>query len=141
VAKGFAIGLFVEMFTLPTAGLAFFLIFPLVYLFRASTAGALIGFVFGKVIYIPMSFLNQKMGDMLLPKHFKHALLTHAPEWLTYFIKFNMKLFVGGVVVGLILGVISYFLVKWLLVLYEEKRKERRKRRKAERQTFSRDTG
>lgn len=132
VAKGFAIGLFVEMFTLPTAGLAFLLIFPIVYLLRASAAGALIGFVFGKVIYIPMSFLNKKVGDLLLPNHFKHSLLAHAPEWLAVFIKFNLKLFVGGVVVGLALGVISYFPVKWFLELYEERRKERRRRRKAQ---------
>ena len=36
VARGFSVGLFVEMFTLPTFGFAFVLIFPLVYLLRAN---------------------------------------------------------------------------------------------------------
>lgn len=56
VAMGFSIGIFVEMFTLPTGGLAFLLIFPLVYLLRASVASALLGFMFGKVIYLPLMF-------------------------------------------------------------------------------------
>ncbi|UUZ80837.1 DUF2062 domain-containing protein [Paenibacillus sp. P26] len=130
VAMGFSIGLAVEMFTLPTAGLAFFLIFPLVYLFRASMAAALIGFVFGKVIYIPMSFINRMVGGWVLPRAAKHNLLHMLPDWLDTFIRFNLKLFVGGVIVGIILGIIVYFPIKWLLEWYHDKRKERRKKRK-----------
>ncbi|TBL70060.1 DUF2062 domain-containing protein [Paenibacillus thalictri] len=132
VAIGFAIGLFVEMFTLPTAGLAFFLIFPLVYVLRGSMAGALIGFVFGKVIYIPMSFLNKRVGDLLMPREFLHGVMRHAPDWLMEFLRFNLKLIVGGMVDGLALACISYFPIRWILILFEERRKEKRKRRKAQ---------
>ncbi len=62
VAMGFSIGIFVEMFTLPTGGLAFLLIFPLVYLLRASVASALLGFMFGKVIYLPLMFFSSPDG-------------------------------------------------------------------------------
>ncbi|MCZ8516514.1 DUF2062 domain-containing protein [Paenibacillus filicis] len=130
VAMGFSIGLFVEMFTLPTAGLAFFLIFPLIYLFRASMAAALIGFVFGKVIYIPMSFLNRMVGGWVLPRGARHNLLHMLPSWLDTFIKFNLKLIVGGMIVGAVLGILCYFPIKWLLELYHHNRKERRRKRK-----------
>ncbi|TVY01085.1 DUF2062 domain-containing protein [Paenibacillus cremeus] len=130
VAMGFSIGLAIEMFTLPTAGLAFFLIFPLVYLFRASMAAALLGFVFGKVIYIPMSFINRKVGMLLLPHGIKGKLMHMLPDWLDTFIRFNFYLFVGGVIVGIILGILSYFPIRWLLEWYHNKRKEKRKKRK-----------
>lgn len=126
VAKGFSIGLAIEMFTLPTAGLAFLLIFPSVYLFRASMAAALIGFVFGKIIYIPMAFINEKVGRLVLPHGIKGRLLEILPDWLDVFIKLNLKLLVGGIIVGIALGLLLYFPVKWLLHLYNEKRKEKR---------------
>jgi uncharacterized protein (DUF2062 family) len=130
VALGFSIGLAVEMFTLPTAGLAFFLIFPLIYMFRASMAAALIGFVFGKIIYIPMTFFHLKVGGWLLPRGSRKHLLNFLPDWMDYFIKSNLKLFVGGVIVGIILGIIFYFPIKWLLQYYDARRKDKRKRRK-----------
>ncbi|MEK8126969.1 DUF2062 domain-containing protein [Paenibacillus filicis] len=130
VAMGFSIGLFVEMFTLPTAGLAFFLIFPLVYLLRGSVAAALIGFVFGKIIYIPFSFLHRIIGDLVLP-HRVHGNWLHVlPHWLETFIKFNLKLFVGGVIDGLILGLIVFFPIKWTLEWFHQKRKDKRQKRK-----------
>ncbi|MCR8633385.1 MULTISPECIES: DUF2062 domain-containing protein [Paenibacillus] len=132
VAMGFSIGLSVEMFTLPTAGLAFFLIFPLVYLFRASMAAALIGFVFGKIIYLPLTYVHIKVGGMVLPRGTGRHLLNFLPDWMDVFIKSNLKLFVGGLIDGLLLGLLFYFPIKWGLEYYHEKRKEKRKNRKAE---------
>ena len=82
VAKGFSIGLFVEMFTLPTFGLAAVLILPLVYFIEASLSGALVGFVFGKIIYLPFAFLNKRIGHWVLPKHFGHNIHFY-PDWLS----------------------------------------------------------
>lgn len=130
VALGFSIGLAIEMFTLPTAGLAFFLIFPLVYALRASMAAALIGFVFGKVIYIPMSFINKQVGALVLPSDIKLHLQQMLPEWLDTFIGFNLKLFVGGVIDGAVLGLLVFYPIKWTLVWYDGQRKERRRKRK-----------
>jgi uncharacterized protein (DUF2062 family) len=132
VAMGFSIGLAVEMFTLPTAGLAFFLIFPLVYLFRASMGAALIGFVFGKIIYLPLTYVHLKVGGMLLPRGTRHTMLNFLPDWMDVFIRSNLKLFVGGVVVGLALGILVYFPIKWGLQYYDAKRKDKRKKRKAQ---------
>ncbi|MFK7693580.1 DUF2062 domain-containing protein [Paenibacillus sp. HJGM_3] len=133
VALGFAIGLAVEMFTLPTFGLAFFLIFPLAYLFRASLAAALIGFVFGKVIYIPMALINNKVGGWLVPDHFRDW-IQFLPHWLKRMLYMNIKLIVGGIVNGALLGTLFYFPLKKLLEYYTEKRTEKRRLRRAQQQ-------
>jgi uncharacterized protein (TIGR03546 family) len=132
VALGFSIGLAIEMFTLPTGGLAFFLIFPIVYLFRASLASALLGFLFGKIIYLPMSFLNQKVGAWVLPtRQTKHVLLHHLPGWLSSILRHGMDLIVGGMIVGAVLGIVLYFPLRMLLRYTAERRKEKRRHRKA----------
>lgn len=129
VAKGFSIGLAIEMFTLPTMGLAFFLMFPVVYFLRASFAGALIGFVIGKVIYIPLAFMNNKVGGWIVSSRFENV-VHFMPDWLEKILYINMKLIVGGMINGLLLGIIAYYPVKILLVLYTKKRQEKRRKRK-----------
>ncbi len=131
VAMGFSIGLAIEMFTLPTAGLAFFLIFPLVYFLRASLAGALIGFLFGKLIYIPLAFMNNRVGGLIVGDHFLEN-VHFLPPWMERAIYLNMKLIAGGVIDGAILGLVFYFPVKWLLQWYAHQRRERRKARKSD---------
>lgn len=131
MAAGFSIGLAVEMFTLPTLGLAFFLIFPLVYLFRASLAGALIGFVFGKIIYIPVAFVNNKVGGWVVPDRMLDW-ISFLPHWLEKILYVNMKLIVGGMIDGTLLGILFYFPVKRLLELYTEKRTEKRRKKRAD---------
>jgi uncharacterized protein (DUF2062 family) len=130
VAKGFSIGLFIEMFTLPTFGLAAVLILPLVYFMRASLPGALVGFVFGKIIYLPIAFLNKRIGHWVLPKHVGHRIHFY-PQWLSDIVKDGLYLIVGGIIMGAILGLVAYFPVKWVLEVYASRRKEKRKKRKA----------
>lgn len=133
VAKGFSIGIFIEMFTLPTLGLAALLILPLVYLFRASLPGALIGFLFGKIIYLPMAFLNQKVGNFIVPDDFLATTHFSAPWLETVFslIRGTLDLIVGGMIVGAVLGVIVYFPIKYLLELAQNKRTEKRRARRS----------
>lgn len=126
VAAGFSIGLAVEMFTLPTLGLAFFLIFPLVFLLRASVAGALIGFVFGKLIYMPLAFLHNRVGGWIIPDHLQ-VNVNFLPNWFEEALLVNMQLIVGGIINGFVLGLLFFYPVKWLLGFYAQKRKTKRK--------------
>lgn len=126
VAMGFAIGLAIEMFTLPTLGFAFVLIFPLCYLLKGNMPAALIGFVVGKVIYIPMMYPNSKVGGWILPKNLSFHLPIF-PEWFNHLLLTNLKLIVGGMVDGAILGMICYFPIKMSLNAYKLKRKDKRK--------------
>jgi len=130
VALGFAIGIAVEMFTLPTYGLAFFLIFPLIYWLNASLAGALLGFVVGKIIYIPVAFVNSMVGGWVLPSQLKIH-VPFAPGWIDHILLVNLKLIVGGIIDGILLGVLFYFPVRWAIQLVADKRREKRKERRS----------
>jgi uncharacterized protein len=136
VAMGFAIGLAIEMFTLPTLGFAFVLIFPLCYMLRGNMPAALIGFVVGKIIYIPMMYPNSKVGGWLLPKHLRFHLPV-VPDWFDHLLVTNLKLIVGGMVDGVILGLICYFPIKYSINAYKVKRKDKRKIIRARTETSS----
>lgn len=130
VSKGFSIGLAIEMFTLPTLGLAAVLIPPLVYLTRASLPGALIGFMFGKIIYIPLAFLNKQVGSLIVPASwYEH--LGFLPGRLESVVKGALDLIIGGMVDGAALGLLIYFPMCLLLDWFARKRREKRKERKA----------
>ena len=130
VAMGFSIGLFCEMFTLPTYGLAFFLIFPLIYLLRGSLASALIAFVIGKIIYLPLAYMHTKVGGFVLPSRLTFHIPFVGAE-VNHFLLLNVKLIVGGAIDGLWMGVLIYFPVRSLLRYFTSKRKEKRKLRRA----------
>ncbi|PWK14952.1 DUF2062 domain-containing protein [Tumebacillus permanentifrigoris] len=137
VAKGFSIGLAIEMFTLPTFGLAALLILPVVYLFRASLPAALIGFLFGKIIYLPMAFFNRMVGSWLVPEHVLAGVHTHS-HWMNrmiHIIRDALDLTVGGMVVGTALGLIVYLPIRKLLAIYMERRLEKRRHRKSHAET------
>lgn len=126
VAMGFAIGLFVEMFNLPTYGTSFILVFPLNYLFRGSLAASLVGFLFGKVIYIPMAFANNEMAKLILPKNFA-VNISFLPNYVNHFLLMNLKLIVGGIVDGAILGLLVYFPIRYSINVFKRRRREKRK--------------
>jgi uncharacterized protein len=130
VAMGFAIGLAVEMFTLPTLGFASLLIFPLVYVLRGNLPAALIGFLFGKLIYIPMMIPNSMVGGWVLPANLSFH-LSFVPEWVNRLLLTNLKLIVGGMIDGFLLGVLLYFPIKYTVNAFKEKRRNKRKQRRA----------
>ncbi|MWC26852.1 DUF2062 domain-containing protein [Paenibacillus sp. MMS18-CY102] len=131
VALGFSIGMAIEMVTLPTMGLAFFLLFPLVYVFRASMAGALIGFLIGKIIFIPIAFLSGIVGGWILPAHL-HVHISFLPHFVNKFIGYNLKLIVGGLINGILLGILFYFPVRQSITFFTERRRKKRKERRAD---------
>lgn len=130
VAKGFCIGIAVEMFTLPTGGLAFFLIFPLSWFLHGSVAAALVGFVLGKVIYIPIAFVSKMIGQVVIPQSFDEFLNQVLPQWLFEIVGSGIDLIVGGMISGTILAILLYYPVLFLLRWQLEVRKKRRILRK-----------
>ncbi|MFD0673147.1 DUF2062 domain-containing protein [Cohnella sp. GCM10027633] len=139
VAMGFAIGIAIEMFTLPTLGVAFILIFPLVYVLKGNLPAALIGFVIGKLIYIPMMYPNSKVGALVLPKHLVFD-ISFLPEWMNRLLLTNLKLIVGGMIDGIILGIICYFPIKMSINAFKARRKEKRKLTRAQTDAGSTDS-
>ncbi|BFH39456.1 hypothetical protein J6TS7_44010 [Paenibacillus dendritiformis] len=128
VARGFCIGLALEMFTLPAAGPAFFLIFPLAYLMRGRLAAALIGFAFGKLIYIPIAVVNERVGHWILPLHWSvHA--AALPDWLNRLLTININLIVGGMIDGVLLALLLYIPMKQILLVMQVRRRQKPRHR------------
>ncbi len=97
-----------------------------ILLLRGNLPAALIGFVIGKIIYIPMMYPNSKVGGWILPKHLSIH-LPILPEWINHLLLTNLKLIVGGMVDGALLGLLCYFPIRYSLNAYKSKRKDKRK--------------
>ncbi|USG67277.1 DUF2062 domain-containing protein [Brevibacillus ruminantium] len=132
VARGFSVGIFVEFITLPTFGLAFLLLFPLVKLFRCSFPAALIAFVIGKMVLPVFMVLNYRLGYSIIGRPLKEH-LEHNNEsvggWLVWMKEKGLAYFTGSAVMGLVVAIGSYFLVFAALQLYRRKRAKRTPKR------------
>jgi uncharacterized protein (DUF2062 family) len=131
IARSFAIGIAVEFITLPTAGLAFLLLFPLIKLFRGVFSVALIGFVMGKII-LPLFFvINYKVGELVIEK----LGITFATQETqqSFFLNLiggkGLAYLAGSFVTGCIVAVISYGLVYTALVMYRKSKENRMRER------------
>ncbi|MGN7471588.1 DUF2062 domain-containing protein [Brevibacillus sp. SAFN-007a] len=128
VARGFSVGIFVEFITLPTFGLAFLLLFPLVKLFRASLPAALIAFFLGKLVLPIFMVINYNIGYALVGKPLQHPAVQHQEawqEWLVWVQKKGLAYFTGSAIMGLFVAAASYFLVYAALQLYRRKKARR----------------
>lgn len=124
VALGFAVGIFVEFITLPTFGIAFLLLFPLVKAFRCSMPAAVIGFVMGKLVLPLFLVLNYRLGYLIIG----HPALSgfSAPdqawqEWLIWIEEKGLAYFTGSAIMGVVVAIASYLLVMIALQLYRKK--------------------
>lgn len=129
VARGFSVGLFVEFITLPTFGLAFLLLFPLMKVFRGSLPAGLIAFVIGKLVLPVFMVINYKIGYAIVGKPLnEHLVQGDMPpweEWLLWMKEKGLAYFTGSAVVGFVAAIASYFLVHAALQLYRRKKMRR----------------
>jgi uncharacterized protein len=126
VALGFAIGIFVEFITLPTFGIAFLLLFPLVKAFRCSMPAAIIGFVMGKVVLPLFLVLNYKLGYLIIGHPVLYGFSAPYKAWQTWLLWIEEKglaYFTGSAVMGLAVALASYFLVMLALQWYRNRKK------------------
>ncbi|KQL43840.1 hypothetical protein AN963_20420 [Brevibacillus choshinensis] len=130
VARGFSIGIFVEFITLPTFGLAFLLLFPLLKFFRASIPAGLIAFVIGKLVLPVFMVINYKIGYAIVGKPLNEHLV-HGGEmppwekWLLWMKDTGLAYFTGSAVMGFVVAISSYFIVHAALQLYRRKKMRR----------------
>ena len=98
VAIGFSIGIFVEMFTLPTYGFAFVLIFPC----SSIDAGQLCRRI-DRIRCSAKLFLSRLLSSTAWSgdgccQSFADSLLHCIPIWLYHILLMNLKLIVGGII-------------------------------------------
>jgi uncharacterized protein (DUF2062 family) len=140
VALGFAIGFGLEMLVISTAGLIYVLLIPLVRLSKASLPVAIIGNLIGKVSLLPVILLPLalKIGKLIYPgrvrvvnhlRHFSFTDLLHGDfQELINLLYGGIHVLIGMIILGSLLGFISYFVINFL---YEKEKNRRLKKRQA----------
>lgn len=131
IARGFAIGTWVEFIVFPTLGLAFLLLWPLNWLLRGNLAASFVAFVLWKMVMWIFIWPNTQFGHWLLGSQQvgEKASKSEMKGWtakLAFVQEQGMAFFVGSAVVGLIAAVLGYFLVLAALKTYHDRRERRR---------------
>jgi len=119
VARGYAIGTFVEFITLPTLGIAFLLLYPFSKIFKASFAASLIGYVVTKTYVWLFLYWNFYVGNLILNAKFKMAIGGLKSNSISFFL--------GSSVNGLLISIVSYFLIYYFLIFYRWKKAKNKK--------------
>ncbi|MED4226397.1 DUF2062 domain-containing protein [Neobacillus cucumis] len=138
VSLGFAIGFGLEMLVISSASLIYILFVPIVRLAKGSLPASIIGNVIGKLTLLPVLLLPfaRKLGKLILPMKvklgdngsFSFDRLLHGDfHSLVSLIHGGVHALIGMTIFGIILGVISYFIVHYF---YEKERINRLKRRR-----------
>lgn len=138
IARSYAIGVFVEFITLPTLGLAFLLMYPIIRLVKGNFAVALIGFTLNKAVVPIFWVLDYKVGSFILNKKingpllheldFFHLLTTslHNPlELVHLFGDLCLIFLVGSSINGFLMAWVWYFIVFNGINIYRKAREER----------------
>lgn len=138
VSLGFAIGFGLEMLVISTAGLIYILFIPIVRLSKASLTVAFIGNLIGKLSLLPVTLLPFaiKIGRLIYPnkvrvgQHLRHFSLTDLLHGnfhgLLNLLYGGIHIWIGMIILGSLLGFISYFVVYFL---YKKERNKRLKKR------------
>ncbi|MBT2658105.1 DUF2062 domain-containing protein [Bacillus sp. ISL-18] len=139
VSLGFAIGFGLEMLVISSASLIYILFVPIVRLAKGSLPASIIGNVIGKLTLLPVILLPfaRKLGKIILPMKvkighngsFSFQKLLHGDfHSLVSLIHGGFHALIGMTIFGIILSVISYFVVHYF---YEKERANRLKRRRS----------
>lgn len=138
VALGFALGFGLEMLVISTASLIYILFVPIVRLAKGSLPASIIGNVIGKLTFLPVLLLPfaRTLGKAIFPMKIRHGhhtafslqkLLHGDFHSLIGLLHGGIHALIGMTIFGIILGVISYFVVHYL---YEKEITNRLKRRR-----------
>lgn len=147
VSLGFALGFGLEMLVISTASLVYIFFVPIVRLAKGSLPAAIIGNVIGKFTFLPVILLPfaKKIGRLIIPMNVKinHSIpfsfqnLLHGNfRGITSLIHGGIHIIIGMLVLGTVLGAISYFIVHY----FYEKEKARRLKRSHEKRAFRTNT-
>lgn len=139
VSLGFAIGFGLEMIVISSASLIYILFVPIVRLAKGSLPASIIGNVIGKLTLLPVILLPfaRKLGKIILPMKvkighngsFSFQKLLHGDfHSLVSLIHGGFHALIGMTIFGIILSVISYFIVHYF---YEKERINRLNRRRS----------
>ncbi|MEH7155014.1 DUF2062 domain-containing protein [Neobacillus drentensis] len=133
VSLGFALGFGLEMVVLSTASLIYIVFFPMVRIARGSLPAAIIGNVIGKLSFLPVLLLPfaKKVGKLIYPINgtighrapFSIEQIMQADfSGVVSLLHGGVHVLIGMTIFGIVLGVVSYFLVHYF---YEKEKTKR----------------
>ena len=133
VSLGFAIGFGLEMIVLSTASLVYIVFLPLVRMAKGSLPAAIIGNVIGKISFLPVLLLPlaKPIGKLIYPNNGRighktpfsfEQLMQGDLHSVVSLLHGGVHVLIGMTIFGIILGIISYFLVHYF---YEKEKKKR----------------
>jgi uncharacterized protein (DUF2062 family) len=125
VALGFAIGFGLEMLVISTASLIYIFFVPFVRLAKGSFSASIIGNVIAKLTFLPVILLPfaRKIGKMIFPMKvrvghntpFSFQNFMHGDfHGLLNLLQGGVHVLIGMTFFGIVLGIISYFVVYYL---------------------------
>jgi uncharacterized protein (DUF2062 family) len=140
LARGIGFGIF--MGVLPLVPIQTMLLIPLSVAFRVSTIAAIVAatIVSNPLTFLPQYYITWRTGDLLLPgriswPHLQQALVTIENEGLLdgmisfshLGLKAIMVILTGGAIIGVPMGLISYFISLYFFRAVQKKRAEKHK--------------
>ena len=137
IALGLALGIFIGF--VPVMGIQMGVVLPFALLFRGNKVAAVTGvWITNPVTVVPIYFVNYLVGLWFTP--YKHLTWDNFADKFSNidtstFLKLGAELlvplFVGGAVIGVVTGIPTYFVSKWLVIRYRAKRAKRKARKAA----------
>jgi len=131
IARSFAIGMFIEFITLPTMGLAFLLLFPLVRFTRSLFSVALVGFATGKLLIPLFLVFNYKVGYFFVHTGVGNGPTLQATSFFSWeaFKEKGLAFLTGSGVNGVWVALIFYAVVYWAIGAYRKRKETLRQQR------------
>lgn len=125
IALGFALGAFIGVF--PTFGLGFIVISLIAVVLKFNVPAAFLGTAIANPFLGPFwMFASYKVGKLIMDFFDSKKEIEAAAGFLTKLFHSGLDYIVGNLLISIIAGVISYFIVLKLVVWVAKKRSERR---------------
>lgn len=122
IALGFAVGAVVGVF--PTFGLGLIIISFVAVAMKCNVPAAVLGAAVGNPLFTPFWIgLSYKVGDTMLEFLGIEPVSFHGKNWITRSVNFGLDYMIGNILLCIVVGVGSYFIIKRSVVYYRGKKR------------------
>lgn len=142
MSLGFSLGFGMEMIVISSACLVYLIFYPVVRLTGGSLPAAVIGNVIGKLTFLPILLMPfaKKLGEWVYPSNFGMDRMQETSIFDLFRGDFSaiwtilhggMHILIGMTIFGAVLGVISYYAIRFLYFRTAKRRLAKRRDRAA----------
>jgi hypothetical protein len=122
VAKSAALGIFISI--TPTFGIHTFVALNIAVLFRINKAAAVLGSFFNNhLTAIPIYYICYKVGTFITGKNVDFSIKPLSfSRYLHLGVDVLIPLWIGSIIVGVLIGFPMFFIIRYVLKKYKEKK-------------------